>query len=146
APVVTQLLLPDVLIQKRGPATAASGDIITYRLTFTNAGTSLARGVVITDVLPASLHGASFAASGAAVTPRPGQTFVWDVTDLAPGAGGVLTLTATVDAAYAGTLTNTASIATSSFESDADHNSDQLVTQITRSYRVYLPLVIRQSP
>ena len=146
APVVTQLLLPDVLIQKRGPATAASGDVITYRLTFTNAGTSLARGVVITDVLPASLHGASFAASGAAVTPRPGQTFVWDVTDLAPGAGGVLTLTATVDAAYAGTLTNTASIATSNFERDADHNSDQLVTQITRSYRVYLPLVIRQSP
>ena len=71
---------------------------------------------------------------------------MWDVTDLAPGAGGVLTLTATVDAAYAGTLTNTAGIATSNFESDADHNSDQLVTQITRSYRVYLPLVVRQSP
>lgn len=146
APVVTQLLLPDVLIQKRGPATAASGDVITYRLTFTNVGASLARGVVITDVLPEPLHGASFAASGAAVTPRAGTTFVWDVTDLAPGAGGILTLTATVDAAYAGALTNTASIATSSLESDADHNSDQLVTQITRSYRVYLPLVIRQSP
>jgi len=146
APVVTQLLLPDVLIQKRGPATAASGDVITYRLIFTNVGTSLATGVVITDVLPASLHGASFIPSGAAVTPRAGQTFVWDVADLAPGAGGVLTITATVDAAYTGALTNTASIATSSFESDADHNSDQLVTQITRSYRLYLPLVVRQSP
>jgi len=146
APVVTQLLLPDVLIQKRGPTTAASGDVITYRLIFTNVGTSLATGVVITDVLPASLHGASFIPAGAAVTPRADQTFVWDVADLAPGAGGVLTITATVDAAYTGALTNTASIATSSFESDADHNSDQLVTQITRSYRVYLPLVIRQSP
>ncbi|HPD42593.1 MAG TPA: hypothetical protein PLD43_13650, partial [Anaerolineae bacterium] len=66
--------------------------------------------------------------------------------DLAPDVGGVLTITATVDAAYAGALTNTASIATSNFESDADHNSAQLVTQITRSYRVYLPLVVRQSP
>lgn len=146
APVVTQLLLPDVLIQKRGPATAASGDVITYRLTFTNVGTSLAPGVVITDVLPEPLQGASFTASGAAVTPRAGTTFVWDVADLAPGAGGVLTITATVDAAYAGALTNIASIATSNFESDADHNSAQLVTQITRSYRVYLPLVVRQSP
>jgi|GEM_PF-178656 len=146
SPVVTLVSAADVSIAKSGPTEALAGSWITYTLTYANIGDALAASVVITDLLPMQLQGASYAASNPAITLRPGTRFVWDVGALAPGVGGVLTITATVDAAYAGALTNTASIATSNFESDADHNSAQLVTQITRSYRVYLPLVVRQSP
>jgi len=146
-PVGTQILVPDVTLEKSGPATIEQGGQITYRLTFTNAGAATARDVVLTDLLPAELTGASFTASGAAVTLRAGPIFVWDIVDLAPGAGGVVTITATLDAAFTGDLTNTAAIATSGADSNSSNNSDQVSTQVTRpDFKVYLPLVTRQGP
>ncbi len=143
-PVTTHILLSDVTLQKSGPSSVESGASITYRLTFANTGAATARNVVITDLLPAQLTGASFTASGATVTRRPGTTFVWDVVDLAPGAGGIITITATVDGAFTGELTNAATIATSSLESDALNNGAQAITQVVQpAHKVFLPLALR---
>jgi len=147
APVGTQILFPDVAIHKSAPATVEPGALITYRLTFTNTGAALAREVVITDLLPAQLTGVSFTSSGVVVTPRGGAPFVWDVVDLAPGAGGVITITAMVDSAFTGVLTNTATIVTTGLDSDSSNDSAQTSTEVRHpDYKVYLPLVTRQYP
>ncbi|MBN1920286.1 MAG: DUF11 domain-containing protein [Anaerolineae bacterium] len=146
-PVSTQILLADVTLNKSAPATVESGAPVTYRLTFTNAGTTVAHGVVITDLLPAQLTGASFTSAGAGVSQRAGAPFVWDVVDLVPGASGIITITATVDGAFTGMLINTATIATSGLDGNPSNNSVQVSTQVTQpDYKIYLPLVIRQYP
>jgi uncharacterized repeat protein (TIGR01451 family) len=146
-PVSTQILLADVTLNKSAPATVESGAPVTYRLTFTNTGTTTAYGVVITDLLPVQLTGVSFTSSGAGVSQRAGAPFVWDVVDLAPGASGIITITAMVDSAFTGMLINAATIATSSLDSNPSNNSAQVSTQVTQpDYKIYLPLVMRQYP
>lgn len=146
-PVSTQILLADVTLNKSAPATVESGAPVTYRLTFTNTGTTTAYGVVITDLLPVQLTGVSFTSSGAGVSQRAGAPFVWDVVDLAPGASGIITITAMVDGAFTGMLINAATIATSSLDSNPSNNSAQVSTQVTQpDYEIYLPLIMRQYP
>lgn len=123
-PVVTGVNVPDLAISKTAPANLAAGETIVYRISFANQGFAGAQGVVLTDLLPAQLLDPQVAAaSGAAITPRPGAPFVWDVEDLASGAGGVITLTAMVDPSFSGLLTNTASIATAIAEPNLANNS-----------------------
>ena len=90
------------------------GSDVTWTLTITNAGPSIATGVAVTDVLPA---GASY------VTDAPGQgsfdsgTGVWTVGSIASGGSATLTITTTIVAA--GPVTNTAEI-TAADQTDAD--------------------------
>ena len=145
APVLTLVPAADVSVAKSGPAEAFAGSQITYTLTYANIGDAPAASVVITDLLPTQLQGASYTASNSGVTLRPGTRFVWDVGALAPGASGVITITAQIPATFAGTLTNTATIATSSVEVNIANNvSAPVVTQVQlRERKVYLPLVMR---
>ncbi|MEO8053919.1 MAG: hypothetical protein ABI768_02120 [Acidobacteriota bacterium] len=75
----------------------------TFTLTVTNNGPSTANGVVVTDVLPASLGFVSAAPSQGAYVSATG---VWTVGTLANGASATLTLTVT--ALAPGAFTNTA--------------------------------------
>jgi len=63
--------------------------------------------------------------SGAAITlTGSAPDFVWDVADLAPGEGGIITLTGTLDEPLAaGVFTNTAQIACAETESDETNNT-----------------------
>ena len=75
----------------------------TFTITATNNGPSTANGVVVTDVLPASLGFVSAAPSQGAYVSATG---VWTVGTLANGASATLTLTVT--ALAPGAFTNTA--------------------------------------
>src|ERR1051326_6880052 len=78
---------PDLAITKMGPSSANAGATITYNLTYTNRAGSAATGTQITDVLPGvvSLQSCS---GGCSVV---GNTVIWDLGNLARGAGGSLT-------------------------------------------------------
>ncbi len=90
----------------------APGDPVTFILNFYNVGPLDVTNVVITDIVPTGLTGLSYASSGAALTPIPGQTYAWQVEDLAVGEGGVITISGIVDLDLFGqTFTNTAEIA-----------------------------------
>ncbi len=143
AVLVTQVIAPDLAIDKEGPATALPGETISYVLTYANHGSAPAARVVIEDLLPAQVVSATFVASGAAVTPLEGTRFVWDAGDLLPGEGGVITITAELDPSFSGPLTNTASIASSTVEPRQADNAAVHVTWVP--YRVYLPLALKRA-
>ena len=103
----------------------APGQRVTYTLTFSNQGEGIAPEVVITDIVPVTLTHVSVISSGVTVTDtgvRPG--FVWGVEDLSPGEGGIITISGRIsESLIAATIfTNTAVIATSAQDSDADNN------------------------
>lgn len=141
-------LTPDVAIAKSVNADQAEpGDIITYTITFGNDGTDIATGVTITDVLPVGLVNTSYISSGAIITPVIGSDYAWQVADLAPDAGGVITITATVDPTLSESLTivNTAVIRANADSNNAN-NSDTAAVDVTvtpemGNYILYMPVI-----
>jgi uncharacterized repeat protein (TIGR01451 family) len=111
------------------PGLAATGQPITYTLVYSNAGQLAATGVVITDALPLGLVGISYASSGAVLTPTAGVTYTWQVADLSPGAGGLITITAQTPSQSA-SLTNTASIGGASADPNPLNNSSQVMLNV----------------
>lgn len=112
------------------PTTALPGEAITYTIAFSNIGDGTASGVIISDIAPSQLSGISYHASvdnGVTVTPTEGITYEWSVSDLAPGKGGLITITGQLNSNLsAGTLfTNTAAIAPTTDDSDTSNNTTE---------------------
>lgn len=117
------LLAPDVAIQKQALPDAPwqPGQMVTYTLAYSNSGAITATGVVLTDTLPAPLINPAWTASDPAVAALPGADYRWQLPDLAPGAMGVITITAQLSPLTPrdSTITNTAVIATEIYEPPA---------------------------
>ncbi|MBN1954681.1 MAG: DUF11 domain-containing protein [Anaerolineae bacterium] len=140
---VAATVCPDLALRKSGPEVARAGGAVTYTLVYSNHGAVAARQVVISDVLPSDFITASFAAFGAAVAVRPGSRFVWDLAaDLAPGDGGTIVVTATLDSGAGGIVTNTAVIAAADPEPSTHDNAATWLLPV--HYTLYLPLVARE--
>jgi uncharacterized repeat protein (TIGR01451 family) len=139
---------PDVAIFKTVSPGGAMfvGTPITYTLAFTNVGQFTAENVTVSDLLPATLLSPSVVSSGVLITPTGTAFLEWIVNSLRPGAGGYITITATLDSVgthwRSAWLTNTASITTTSRQSDTANDSS--VTVMPIRFPVYLPLVFRQ--
>jgi uncharacterized repeat protein (TIGR01451 family) len=104
---------PDLVVVKTAdPAVAAPGEPLTYTLIFSNTGILTATGVVLTDVVPGELRGTRYTSRGAAITPTGALSYTWLVADLAPGMGGVVTITGLLapDLSCGQVFTNTAAI------------------------------------
>ncbi|MBU0494524.1 MAG: DUF11 domain-containing protein, partial [Chloroflexi bacterium] len=81
------------------PTNPSPGGTIEYVLTFSNAGTATATGIVVSDVVPISVTvtGTNCSADSSCVeTTVTPPTYTWSVGDLAPGEGGVITITGQV--------------------------------------------------
>lgn len=102
---------PALAIDKTGPATAQLGADLSYNITVKNNGTSVAKGVVINDTIPAGLGGG---------------TKSFQIGDLAPGASKTVTVAA--KAAERGRHCNV-SVATSS---NAGQVQDDACTTIVK--------------
>jgi uncharacterized repeat protein (TIGR01451 family) len=137
---------PDLVLAKTAePPRVRPGGSITYTLAFSNAGTAPAAGVVITDAMPFTLAGVAFRYAGAAITPTAGTSYTWQVQDLAPGQGGVVTLTGRLPAGLpaAPAFTNTAAITGSLAESNATNNAGQAAVT-WHIDRLHLPVILKQ--
>jgi uncharacterized repeat protein (TIGR01451 family) len=84
-------------------ATARPGEAVKFTITVTNTGNAVARGIKLTDALPAGLTGQNLE-----------QTF-----DLEPGASRQFTVPATVAATSSGNLVNTAQLSFEGAETTA---------------------------
>ncbi len=99
ATLQVQVERPDLVITKALlTPSAKTGDTVTYRIAFTNAGTVTARGVLITDTVFANMTGLTWNGS-ATVHSTDGQ--VWTVDDLAPNATGYINVSGVLPASSA---------------------------------------------
>jgi uncharacterized repeat protein (TIGR01451 family) len=98
----TTTLAPNAVLQikKLGPATAVPGTQITYTLAVTNAGPSVATGVIVSDIVPAEVTGA-IASCG---------TLPCNLGTLGVNQSVLITLTGTITNSAVGVITNTASV------------------------------------
>lgn len=147
----TRLAVPqaDVTISKSVQPTGplSMGSPITYTLAFTNNSSGLAEKVRIADTLAPILLNPKAISSGVPITLIGGAPFSWNVGNLAPGAGGSITITAFLDpnqTHYSNlTLTNTATISTATAQSNTTNDQSTVITSIIKKYFIYLPFIRR---
>jgi uncharacterized repeat protein (TIGR01451 family) len=122
---------PDLKIVKSAPATTSPGNTITYTLSYTNkaVGTNTARGVQVSDILPAGLIVDTNTIGGGYYA---GNTVFWDVPNLAPGASGTISFQAKVSAANTNgnVLANYAQILSSENDANMSDNSSTATTTV----------------
>lgn len=113
--VVTTTLTktPGLILVKSGPATAASGEKITYTLQLTNTGPSDATGTVLTDVVDPAIKNVQWttiASGGAVINSGAAGTSNQLAANVNVPVGGTISVTITgdIDPAYNNSLTNTA--------------------------------------
>lgn len=105
-------VVSDLSVTKSGPAEAVAGEGITYQISVTNAGPSDALGIVVEDMLPAPLVDAQWtcSASGESGCPATGSGDIGFSTDLFVGDELAIEVTADIDPAYVGVITNTVAL------------------------------------
>ncbi|GGM48730.1 hypothetical protein GCM10008956_26130 [Deinococcus arenae] len=123
----------DVSVTKTGPAFAKPDQQITYTLLVKNESANPAAAVTATDDLPTSV---TYVSSTPAATVS-GQTLTWALGTLAGGASQTLTVVVKVPSeatlgstAAARTLTNTASVSTTTSDTVPGNNTSSAVTQM----------------
>jgi uncharacterized repeat protein (TIGR01451 family) len=144
----TTLLLPDLAVSKTGPDQVQANSVLTYTLTYSNAGPGLARNVRITDHLPPGVTYLHDNAGLLPVRPSPGDR-AWYVGDLAPGARYSFHLIVQVGdlEATGPVLTNTAEISGTVLDAEPGNQQAQWLTGVTPdTHALYLPLVLRVGP
>ncbi len=111
----------------------ASSQALTYTLEFVNQGSLGATQVYITDLIPSWLINTKLTNSGAKISLRPGQQYIWDVADLKPGDGGIITITGIIDPELGRlvVMKNAATIASLEVD-DMPNNNSSLVETIAR--------------
>ena len=109
------------------PVTA--GNDLTYTMVVANAGPSSAAGVTVSDPLPA---GTSFVSADNGGTLAAG-TVTWAIGTLASGASVTRTLVVHVNPSLTAALSNTASVSTSTTDTNAGNNSASQGTTVATS-------------
>ena len=104
----------DLFITKTdGNISDVAGTTVTYTIEVGNAGPSMITDAPVADVMPAELSGATWSCSttaGSACGGISGSGDIATTLDLLAGGTATFTVTATIDSAFTGTLSNTASV------------------------------------
>jgi uncharacterized repeat protein (TIGR01451 family) len=129
-PVITAVTLlalsADVSVTKTGPATVFAGTNFSYTVTVTNAGLGIASNAIASDVLPTNVVFVSASGNGTNIS----GTVSWSLGNLAVNATTNLTLLVTAPAS--GTITNTATVTTTSADPNpANNTSPPVGTTVT---------------
>jgi uncharacterized repeat protein (TIGR01451 family) len=129
--VTTQVIaVPDVTVQKTAPAYTLPNAMLTYRLHYANIGTRLAKNVTVVDRLPNS--GVQFFSASVDPSSRSGQTLTWNLGDLPFGESGDIMVTVQVTDNAPTSLTNRASISTTTPGDDPSNNTSTVTTAVVR--------------
>lgn len=119
----------DIAIIKLGsPDPVLSGELLTYTLIVTNAGPSIADNVTVTDVVPSDLINVEFSTDGGVTfTPWPGS---YAIGTLLIENVVTLIIRGTVDASVTGTITNTATVNSTTPDPDPTDNTSTNITPV----------------
>ena len=108
----SNLIAPDLAVDKTCPADMSAGESDSYSILVSNLGSSAANQVILTDALPA---GVVFVSAVPAPLSQVGQTLTFDLGTLDAGASTNVVVTV-LAVATEGAGTNSASVTTSSVE------------------------------
>src|SRR5215204_4861663 len=121
----------DLGVIKAGlPDPVLSGNDLTYTITVTNNGPDDARSVTVTDNLPSEVSFVSCNSTGGGSCSGSGNNRTVMFTSLAAGASETVTLVANVNAAHGTIITNTASVASTTFDPNPGNDSVTATTSI----------------
>jgi uncharacterized repeat protein (TIGR01451 family) len=107
----------DIATTVSGPSTVTAGAKVTYTITVTNSGSSTSVCVSVTDTLPAGSTFLSASGGGTA----SGSVVTWPTFNLAPNSS--TTFTVAVGAPGNGTMSNTVSSTSLTYDPDASNNN-----------------------
>jgi len=147
----------DLAISKTdGQDAVLAGSAITYTVVVTNNGSAAVADVVVSDVMPASLIGATWtcvAAPGSSCASSSGAGHINSTVTLSGGGRATFTVRGMVPASAQGILANTASVTLpAGFTDPAPGNNTATDTTVislipvTGLRPLYLPLVMRGAP
>jgi uncharacterized repeat protein (TIGR01451 family) len=137
----------DLAITKSdSPDPVVSGQNVTYTIVVTNNGPAVASSVVVTDNLPAEVTFFSCNSTGSGVCGGTGNNRTVTFSSLAVGASETITLVATVNVAGGGSISNTASVASSTTDSVSGNNSATATTVVNNPAFADLSLAKTDSP
>lgn len=126
--ITTVTYAVDLAVTKTCPTSTTPGAPAQQKVTYTNQGSATATNASITDTLPAGMTYVAGSASRAP-TAVSGQTIVWELGSLAPGASGSITYDVTVSGGSA--LTNTARISSDQPDAEPGDNTATCTTGIS---------------
>jgi uncharacterized repeat protein (TIGR01451 family) len=115
----------DMGLGKVGPASVFALSNMTYTISVTNLGPASASGVVVTDTLPAGVTFVSACCGGV----NNSGVVTWSLGAMTNGQ--VTNLTVTVTAPASGSLTNVASVGSSTSDTNLANNVAQVITSVT---------------
>ncbi|MFQ5854422.1 MAG: M20/M25/M40 family metallo-hydrolase [Anaerolineae bacterium] len=133
---------PDLRVVQQGPAAVLPGQTVTFTLVYSNAGTTPAAGVVLTDTFS---HGLTYQSDSS----RLSRAFdlaghvIWDLGELDAGTEGGFVITATVlsDLSDGMSVSSRATVAGHDLDADGADNVSKVEARVP--WRAYLPLVWR---
>ncbi|MEU9606419.1 hypothetical protein [Streptomyces sp. NPDC048057] len=117
----------DLAVTKVGPAEAAPGGHVAYRITVTNNGPGDSSGWTLTDTVPGGLEDAATTTAGCTIASR---TLTCEGGPLAEGDSAAVVLTGTA-AEGATTIVNTVTVEGNEPDPDPDNNEDTTTTEVT---------------
>ncbi|MBU5299074.1 DUF11 domain-containing protein [Clostridium sporogenes] len=119
----------DVSVTKTAaPNPVIPGEILTYTINVSNAGPSNAQNVVLTDVISSDIIAPEFSIDGG-VTFNP-WTGSFDIGTLPAGETRTILIRGTVSSSATGTITNTATITSSTPDPNLDNNESTIITEV----------------
>ena len=113
------------IVKLASPEPVTAGGTLTYTITVTNNGPTIAENVNVVDNLPVQL-------SVVSATPSVGTWTVpnWNIGTLASGANAVLTIVTTVNLAYTGNLSNMATVSSTTADPVSGNNTSTALSTV----------------
>ncbi len=112
------------------PDPVTTGFNVTYTITVTNNGAGTAQAVVVTDDLPATVSFVSCSSTGGGVCGGTGNNRTITFSSLPGGAIETITLVATVNGAAGTTISNTATVSSTTPDLNTGNNSATATTNV----------------
>jgi uncharacterized repeat protein (TIGR01451 family) len=134
------------ITQSDSPDPVVGGQNVTYTIVVTNHGPAIAQSVVVTDNLPGEVTFVSCNSTGSGVCGGSGNSRNITYTSLAVGSSETVTIVATVNVAGGGSISNTASVASSTTDSVSGNNSATAMTTVINPASADLSLGKTDSP
>ncbi len=121
---------PDLTIVKTvNTSESRHGDELHYTIYYANGGQVRAKDVIITDTLPQGVE----VVSSASPFSKNGTTLKFSIGEIVPNQTGSISVTVRVDGNAPSSITNTATIKTSTHEPSLDNNTSSVTTTIISS-------------